>query len=778
MRISVVIPSYNHARYIEAAIQSVFMQAADGLEIELVVVDDGSPDDSLPIIRRCLKNSPLQRTVLIEQENRGAHAAIMRGIEHARGDFLSILNSDDAFLPGRFTSVAPRLSADTDCLAFTLVEMIDEHDQPLQNDAPEFGWYQDVLASAAACPTRGFALLRNNPAVTSGNFVFSRSLYERLGGFSEHQLSHDWDFLLRSTFYAEPVFVPEVLMRYRVHPQNTTGRVQHLMAQEGREGLHRFLSLARTGPSPNPLAPLPENWPRYWPWFCTAIRPHFSDRPIIESIDQNVLPPRNPDPNMTSRVFDGEAQVQRPGRAGGLNEPRIRELELMARPTPTTDGMNLAASAPAHQQNSANTPAAESTSSLKKVIKRVTPAPVLQAAKKVIGTPPPAITASGPSVDPATITVDPKRPVVLLVTHSTSRTGGPLLALDIVRRLTRDHNAQCAVIYANPGPLLDDFAEVSWLIDGQQLNPWGAPTSYGRTIMRMLEKAPDRMAICNTAPTWYFARWIRRFGWRTLSLVHDFATNSPKDDYHLVAESPDLLVYPCEAMRKVACDWADLPQDHGVVHPQGLIRESFLDGLNDKARKSFREKLGLDDDAIIVLGCGSLELRKGPELFLLSALAALRNGLDPRVHFVWIGSGADTYLDPTFWCPRDAARAGISDRLHFTGEVDDTEEAFRASDLYLLTSREDPFPCVVHEAMACGMPVACFQDSGGTPSMLDAGGGTVVPFGDVNAMAATVHEWTSDVSRCRSIGQQAREIVRDRYSMERYVRWLLDQGLA
>ncbi|MEE2906873.1 MAG: glycosyltransferase [Planctomycetota bacterium] len=774
MRISVVIPSYNHARYIEAAIRSVFVQATNGLEIELVIVDDGSPDDSLPIIRRCLKDSPLHRTVLIEQENRGAHAAIMRGIEHARGDFLSILNSDDAFLPGRFANLAPRLSVEQDCLAFTLVEMIDENDQPLEADAPEFGWYQDVLAGAAACPTRGFALLRNNPAVTSGNFVFSRSLYERLGGFSEHQLSHDWDFLLRSTFYTEPSFIPEVLMRYRVHPQNTTGRVQHLMAQEGRDGLHRFLSLAKSGPSPNPIAPLPSNWPRYWPWFCNAIRPHFSDRPIIENIDQDVLPPRNPDPNMASRAFDSEAQVARPGSMRHDDDPRLREMDLMSRPTPTTDGMNLAQVAPTSQPS---VPTAESAS-LKKAIKRVTPAPILQAAKKVVGTPEPPIPTSGPSVDPAAMQVDPARPVVMVVTQAASRTGGPILALDIVRRLVRDHNAQCAVVYASPGPLLDEFAEVAWLIDGQRLNPWGAPTSYGRAIMSALEQAPQRMAVCNTAPTWYFARWIRRFGWRTLSLIHDFATNSPREDYRLIAESPDVLVYPCDDMRQVACDWADLPREHGVVHPQGLIRESFLDGHNDAARKAFRQRLALDHDVPIVLGCGSLELRKGPELFLLTALAAHRSGLDSRVQFAWIGSGADTYLDPTFWCPRDAARTGIADRMHFIGEVDDTEEAFRASDLYLLTSREDPFPCVVHEAMACGMPVACFEGSGGTPSMLNEGGGAVIPFGDVQAMADMVVQWTSDTDLRHKTGAQARAIVKERYSMDRYVRWLLEQGLT
>ena len=387
------------------------------------------------------------------------------------------------------------------------------------------------------------------------------------------------------------------------------------------------------------------------------------------------------------------------------------------------------------------------------------------------------IRESGPSTDPAAMTIDPDRPLMVMVTHEASRTGAPLLALDIVRRLTRDHGAQCVVIYAAPGPLLDEFADHAWLIDGQRLNPWGAPTGYGKAVMAAIKKAPQRMAVCNTAPTWYYARWLRRFGLRTISLVHDFATNSPADDYRMIAGSPDVIVYPCEAMQQVACDWADLPADHGLVHPQGLIRESFLDGNNDTARQSLRQQLGLPAEAVIALGCGSLELRKGPELFLLTALSALRRIDDPRLHFAWVGSGADTYLDPPFWCTRDAARAGIGDRLHFLGDVDDTEDAFRGSDLYLLTSREDPFPCVVHEAMACGLPVACFDASGGTPSMLADGGGAVVPFGDIQAMADTVIEWTRNDDLRRRTGEAGREIVRDRYAMDRYVDWLLKLGL-
>lgn len=770
MNISVVIPSYNHARYVEAAIESVFIQAGDSIDVELIIVDDGSMDDSPGIIRERLRNAPLARTLLIEQENQGAHAAIMRGLSHAEGDYLAILNSDDAFLPGRFARMSEHMEPGRECLAYSLVEMVDEADEPLDPSRPESNWYQDVLASAAACPTQGFAFLRNNPAVTSGNLVFSRSLYDRLQGFSEHKLSHDWDFLLRSTFYAEPIFVPEVLMRYRVHPQNTTGQVQHLMAQEGRDGLNRFLSLAKNADPPNRLAPLPGNWPRYWPWFCDTIRPHFSDRPISEQIDPQFRPSSNPDPNMDSRRFDQQAHVTQPGAHAAQADPRVREAFLMAQPTATTDRMDV--SAP-----DADAPGFMNASQLKRVIKRFVPASVLQAVRRSTEIEPAPPEDPGPTADPSSIDIDPGRPVLLMTIHEASRTGAPLLALDVVKRMSRDHDVQCAVIYAGKGPLLEEFAKHAWLIDGRLLNPWGRPSEYGRSIMEALGRSPRRMAICNTAPTWYYARWIRSFGWRTISLVHDFATNSSPEDYRMVAESADTVVYPCEFMRDVASEWAGLSGDHGLVHPQGLLRESFLDGDNRTARRSLRERLDIDSDALIVLGCGSLELRKGPELFLLTALAALRNGVDSKVHFVWVGSGAETYLDPTFWCTRDAERAGMADRIHFVGAVDDTEEAFRGSDVYLLTSREDPFPCVVHEAMACGLPVACFDNSGGTPSMIEDGGGSVIPFGDVQALADVVIQWTTNEGLRKETGRIGRDIVAERYSMARYVEWLLQTGL-
>ena len=99
MRLSVVIPSYNHARYIEEAIDSVAQQG--DADLEIVVVDDGSSDDSVQRIKARLEAADVASVVLHEQSNAGAHAAIGKGLDLASGECLTILNSDDFYLPGR-----------------------------------------------------------------------------------------------------------------------------------------------------------------------------------------------------------------------------------------------------------------------------------------------------------------------------------------------------------------------------------------------------------------------------------------------------------------------------------------------------------------------------------------------------------------------------------------------------------------------------------------------------------------------------------------------------
>jgi glycosyltransferase involved in cell wall biosynthesis len=284
MRVSVIIPSYNHARYIESTIRSVAGQ--DHPDVEIVVVDDGSTDDSAKRIRRALDEADVSRVLLHEQENAGAHAAIMQGLSLASGPCLTVLNSDDYYLPGRLERVHALAEGREHYLIFTGVSFVDDGSQPLADDNAYLSWYQKMLVESAESPTLGFALLRNNLTVTSGNLVFSRELYDAVGGFRDLDFCHDWDFVMRAARWVEPDFIEEPLMCYRVHSGNASHSLRDVQEDETRDALNRYLDLCRSEGAPNRQAPCPRNWPNFFDRFVSNHPFHFDTHEISHYIEE------------------------------------------------------------------------------------------------------------------------------------------------------------------------------------------------------------------------------------------------------------------------------------------------------------------------------------------------------------------------------------------------------------------------------------------------------------------------------------------------------------
>jgi glycosyltransferase involved in cell wall biosynthesis len=229
--VSVVIPSYNHARFVRQAVQSVISQTLP--DHEIIVVDDGSNDNSLEI----LASISDKRLKILSQENQGAHAAINRGLREARGEFLAILNSDDYYHPQRLEKTIPALKASPSVgLVSSYIQIIDDKDHLL---GIKHG-HKDCEPWLLEHPERSFragddlkeVLLTENFLATTSNYVFSRQWLERVGDFRPLRFTHDWDFALRMTKSADLVLLPEPLLSYRVHSENTIRQDQAAMIFE------------------------------------------------------------------------------------------------------------------------------------------------------------------------------------------------------------------------------------------------------------------------------------------------------------------------------------------------------------------------------------------------------------------------------------------------------------------------------------------------------------------------------------------------------------------
>lgn len=243
---SVVIPSYNHAAFVEAAVESVLESVMDEA-FELIIVDDGSTDDSRDRLERFRSDS---RVSIHHQENRGAHAALNRGIAASRGETIFILNSDDLFHPQRIHHCLERFANDPELeMLASWLEVIDADGNRLgikeawHNMPP---WPRPRPGPGlAATGDPLLALLETNFVSTTSNVAFRRRIFDRGARFLPLRYAHDWDFLLATTEPGRLGLIEEPLISYRVHATNTIREGERESTGEGQMRFEILWLIAR-----------------------------------------------------------------------------------------------------------------------------------------------------------------------------------------------------------------------------------------------------------------------------------------------------------------------------------------------------------------------------------------------------------------------------------------------------------------------------------------------------------------------------------------------------
>ncbi|MBN2437572.1 MAG: glycosyltransferase [Deltaproteobacteria bacterium] len=220
MKISVIIPAYNHEKYIAAAINSVLSQGCQ--DFEIIIVNDGSTDSTEQMILTFQD----QRIRYISQENSGAHSAINRGISLAEGEYISILNSDDIYLPNRLETCLTFLENNAHySAAISTVEGIYSDGTPLKDRVTPLSrfwldWYRGALPffNEDKFYPNAFA---KNILITTSNLFARRKCFQECGGFKALRYAHDWDMLLRLAKRYQIHLIGEDLLKYRMHSENT-----------------------------------------------------------------------------------------------------------------------------------------------------------------------------------------------------------------------------------------------------------------------------------------------------------------------------------------------------------------------------------------------------------------------------------------------------------------------------------------------------------------------------------------------------------------------------
>jgi glycosyltransferase involved in cell wall biosynthesis len=203
-RITVVTPSYNQAPFLEATIRSVLLQGYPNLEY--VVVDGGSADGSVDVLRR------YERWLAgwVSEPDHGQSDAINKGMAGSTGEILAWLNSDDLYAPGALAHVAGYFLAHPDCsLLYGQGSYIDESGQRTGS----CDWIR---------PFDRRLFLTSNFILQPAAF-WRRSLWEETGGLDVSlEWTMDWEWLIRATARTQPHYLPVELASWRVRPEIKT----------------------------------------------------------------------------------------------------------------------------------------------------------------------------------------------------------------------------------------------------------------------------------------------------------------------------------------------------------------------------------------------------------------------------------------------------------------------------------------------------------------------------------------------------------------------------
>ncbi len=226
LRVSVVMSVYNGATHLRRAVESVLEQS--WTEFELIVVDDGSSDDSPAIMESYRQRDP--RVKIITQPNAGLTRALIRGCAAARGEFIARHDADDWSEPSRLADQVAVLESDRDVgFVSCATQYVGPHDEPLEIVA---------RTDAPAEATRKLLDERQGPPA-HGSVMFRRDLYESVGGYrAEFYFGQDSDLWMRMAERASIAYLPQCLYRARRDPNSVSGRMgelQHAFGELGQQ---------------------------------------------------------------------------------------------------------------------------------------------------------------------------------------------------------------------------------------------------------------------------------------------------------------------------------------------------------------------------------------------------------------------------------------------------------------------------------------------------------------------------------------------------------------
>lgn len=364
---------------------------------------------------------------------------------------------------------------------------------------------------------------------------------------------------------------------------------------------------------------------------------------------------------------------------------------------------------------------------------------------------------------------------ILFVGHDANRAGAQILLLRFLTMLKADERFSFTMLLKDGGELEEDYRALAptflWHGASQQksvlkrvVRRLTGKMGLHKNTQTLLKKSHFDLIVVNTFTNGELFPFLKTFGCPILTYVHELEMGIQMYTHPLefqeVLKGSAGFIACAESIRHNLLENHGIPDEKIHVLPSLLPESALSFEENFEKTRALRAKYGIPTDALLVGGMGTVDLRKGVDIFIRIA-NQLR---EEAVSFLWVGGKKEEVDFQLFEI--DRKKLGL-DQLTFQDSVSNPLDYMSMFDIFCISSREDPYPLVVLEAALLAKPILCFDESGGAKDFVEEDAGVIVPYLDVKQMASEIRQFQDNPERIKQLGEKARKKVLERHDKDR-----------
>jgi glycosyltransferase involved in cell wall biosynthesis len=367
---------------------------------------------------------------------------------------------------------------------------------------------------------------------------------------------------------------------------------------------------------------------------------------------------------------------------------------------------------------------------------------------------------------------------VLFLSFQSNLSGAPRSLYNIVKHLDRN-KFEPYVLFNYPGPIVKEFEVLATTYTLSQyrslrrvpatLRTAIKPRLRHRSFRRLVNQiAPDVIYI-NTVGQGDSAVWSMSIDAPKVVHFHEIDVdliNQKEEWLNQLCENTAVFVGCAEAVSNSARKWLGVP-NHQVVTALGAIEVTeILNKRSELSREEVRRSIGIGPDITLIGAAGKPSFRKGIDIFIDAAEKICEQR--PDIHFMWVGGHDGIHAQRSIRAMRQRSKR-LGERFHWVSEVEDASLYQAAMDIYVVSSRWDPLPFGMLEAMLLERPVVSFRVSG-IPEAVVEGAGVLVDKVSSEGLANALSSLLDQREMWTSMGIRGSQIVKERHDIANVIR--------